>query len=89
MTTTISATTRAGEAPKRTRPETTVQGALYPASGIRTRNAVLTECPMCDGGNHLHYIPVGTVTAVNRRAGCGRGRYRIVIGNGTGDGRAT
>lgn len=60
----------------------TVYASAYSACGERKRPVAITRlpCPFGCGGRHMHWVPPATERAgVVRRAGCGRGTYRVVV----------
>ncbi len=72
-------TTEAAKPQSRVRALPTVYASLLAPSGRRTRYALVTSgCPHCSGGRHLHFVD-RPITAAERRAGCGHGRYWVQV----------
>lgn len=59
----------------------TVYASAYEACGERKRPVAITRlpCPFGCGGRHIHFVPPTQRTGVIRRAGCGRGTYRVMV----------
>ena len=66
--------------------ETSAAATAYAPSGPRGRWVlVVTDCPYCGRGPHVH---LGADPSGVRRAGCGRGQYRLVVDEPTAEASA-